>query len=957
MHNKPVKVYLRIYKKGIPLNKLLRLLPLYILILSAQLQAQHLNKMTVEADVDQRVLKVKQEITFVNQTGDTLTSITLNDWNNAYSSKTTPLAKRFSDEYVRAFHIADDKDRGGTTVTSATANGQPLKWSRPEAHPDIIDIEVNIPIYPNGKFIMLFEYEVKLPDDRFTRYGVDDDGNFILKNWYLTPARYEAHSFVKYSNENLDDIANAVSDYEVTLSVPSGSGVTSDLYVGNKITEGTTDKYFLIGESRLDFNLMLERKSTFEVYRNAIAEVSTNLKDKRLTDIQKALLIDEIVKFTSASLGSYPQGKVMVTQVEYERNPVYGLNQLPAWISPFPDTFLFEIKFLKTYLGTYLKNTLRLDPRKDSYIYNGIQSYLMMKYVEQNHPDKKMMGLEWGILKGHNLFKVDFNGQYNYLYLLMARSNLDQPVGDARNTFIKFNEQIAGRYRSGLSFAYLDDYLGNSVVPDAMAKFYELNKTRQTNRSDFENLLTNASGKDLGWFFDTVIGTRDLIDYKITGVKKDDSMLEVTVKNRTGTTVPVALYGLNKGEVVSKQYLENIKTDSTFVMPRASTDKLVLNYSNSIPEYNARNNWYSLNRFLFNRPLKFTFFQDLEDPRYNQVFYVPSFVYNLYDGVSIGLRFHNKSLLEKPFIFDIEPTYSSNTKTLIGSASFLVNQYVRDGGSLYNVRYSVGGSTYHYAPDAAYIKLTPAISFRFRDEDIRKNKKQNLLFRYVMVDRESSVYAATTQQNENYSIFNARYSSYEAEITRQFSYLTDVQLASNFGKLSGEFQFRRLFNDNRQINLRIYAGMFMYRSTNSDFFSFGVDRPNDYMFDYNLYGRSETSGLFSQQYVMAEGGFKSVLDTRLANQWLTTVNGSFNIWNWIEVYGDAGLVKNKYNPAKFIYDSGIRLNLVPDYFELYLPVYSSNGFELNDANYIEKIRFVVTISPSTLINLVKRKWL
>jgi hypothetical protein len=149
----------------------------------------------------------------------------------------------------------------------------------------------------------------------------------------------------------------------------------------------------------------------------------------------------------------------------------------------------------------------------------------------------------------------------------------------------------------------------------------------------------------------------------------------------------------------------------------------------------------------------------------------------------------------------------------------------------------------------------------------------------------------------------------------------------------------------------------MYRDTDSDFFDFGLDRPKDYMFDYNFYGRSETEGLFSQQFIMAEGGFKSILDTRYANQWMTTLNASFNIWNWIEVYGDAGLLKSKYNNPEFVYDSGIRLNLLPDYFELYFPVQSTNGFELTQRAYPEKIRFVVTISPGTLLNLFKRKWL
>lgn len=93
-----------------------------------------------------------------------------------------------------------------------------------------------------------------------------------------------------------------------------------------------------------------------------------------------------------------------------------------------------------------------------------------------------------------------------------------------------------------------------------------------------------------------------------------------------------------------------------------------------------------------------------------------------------------------------------------------------------------------------------------------------------------------------------------------------------------------------------------------------------------------------------------------ANQWMTTMNASYTLWNWIEVYGDAGLLKNKYQSEKFVYDSGIRLNLVPDYFEMYLPVYSSNGWEIGQDKYNEKIRFVITLSPKILINLFNRKW-
>ena len=60
-----------------------------------------------------------------------------------------------------------------------------------------------------------------------------------------------------------------------------------------------------------------------------------------------------------------------------------------------------------------------------------------------------------------------------------------------------------------------------------------------------------------------------------------------------------------------------------------------------------------------NRPLKLVFLKDLEDPYYNQVLYTPVLGFNVYDGFSPGIRFHNKTILNKPFTFDMSPMYSS----------------------------------------------------------------------------------------------------------------------------------------------------------------------------------------------------------------------------------------------------------------------------------------------------------
>ncbi|MEW5677099.1 aminopeptidase [Flavobacterium enshiense] len=928
------------------------LLPLY------NVSAQQKISIKAHLDTENKLINVEEQISFTNTSSQSLNTIVLNDWNNAYSGNDTPLGRRFSDEFVRSYLLAKDMDRGSTSLLSVVdSENQSINFIRPDKNPDLIEILPKKPILPNQSFSFTVSYTLKIPNDKFTRYGFNSDNIFVLKNWFLTVARLEENGFVKYSNENLDDIANSETDYDVAFELGKKYHIFTDLNVDRKTENENSRTHYLSGKKRLDFDLTAEIKPTYHNYKNELGEVVTNLRDRRLNEIQKAMVIDKITNFVAAEMGSPKHEKIIISQVDYDRNPFYGLNQLPAFLSPFPDHFLYEIKFLKVYTDKHLKTTLHLNHRKETWIYDAFQSFIIMKYIKDNYPEMKMMGnlSDFKLLKGFNIFKADFNDQFTYVYLLMARKNLDQAVGDEKDTFIKFNEQISGKYRAGLSLNYLDHYLGNDLVLQSIKEFTALNQLRPTQEADFEKILKSKTTKNIDWFFQTVIHSRNLIDFKITKVRAKNEFLDVTIKNKTKTNVPVSLYGLKNDSIVSKHWIENITSDTLITIPKNDAEKLILNYHKEIPEYNTRNNWSSLKSFFGNnRPFKFTFIKDLEDSKKNQVFYVPEFSYNLYDGVSPGLSLHNKSFLDKPFIFDITPVYSSKTKQLIGGAFFTVNQNIRED-RLYNIRYSLGGNTYHYAPDAAYMKITPSISFRFRDLDYRLNKKEFVTIRHIFLNREKSDYV--TVKDENYSVFNLRYSQIKSEISNSYNFMTDAQIAGNFGKLSGEVQYRKLFNNNQQVNLRFFAGTFIYKSTSSDFFNFGLDRPTDYLFDYGLLGRSESTGLFSQQYIMAEGGFKSKFQNRLANQWMTTVNGSFSIWNWVEIYGDAGFMKNNAQKAEFLYDSGIRLNLVPDYFELYFPVYSKNGWEIAENKYEEKIRFVITISPKTLISLFTRKWL
>ena len=530
----------------------------------------------------------------------------------------------------------------------------------------------------------------------------------------------------------------------------------------------------------------------------------------------------------------------------------------------------------------------------------------------------------------------------------------------AKDSLLKFNKNLANKYKAGVGLKYLDDYINADILESAIKEFLETNKTKNVSSSDFQQMLSSRTAKDLDWFFNEYITTRKKIDFKIKNIIKTEDSITLTIKNKRNNNMPVSLFSLRNDSVVSKIWVDNIGYKKTITIPRNDADKLVLNYDNTIPEYNLRDNYRTLKKTLFrSKPLQIRIFKDFEDPQYNQLFLMPLVEFkNIYDGLSLGAKLYNKTVLRKGFNYKITPKYGTKSRSLTGSASVFFNQNI-ENSDLYNVVYGSAMSYSSYAPDLFVRVLSPYVTLSFRDDnDFRSNKFKALNFRYIDISRDPDLDNVSGNNSPDYKVFNIRYINTDPGLINFDKWFTDLQLSKDFGKLSFNFEYRKLFESNRQFNLRFFAGAFIYNNTASDqdYFSFALDRPTDYLFDYNYLGRSEASGIFSQQIIIAEGGFKSKLETPFANQWIATANASTTLWKYIQAYGDIGFVKNKGNSTKFVYDSGIRLNLVTDYFEIYFPVYSNLGWEIGQRNYDEKIRFLFTVDPETLLGLFRRKW-
>ncbi|HBK83811.1 MAG TPA: aminopeptidase, partial [Flavobacterium sp.] len=104
---------------------------------------QHSVKINAKINTIEKTIQVEQEIEYFNSSSITINTLYFNDWNNAFSDKNSPLGKRFSDEFIRAFHLAKQLDRGYTKIVSVQDDTfENLKWNRKNANIDLVEVHL-----------------------------------------------------------------------------------------------------------------------------------------------------------------------------------------------------------------------------------------------------------------------------------------------------------------------------------------------------------------------------------------------------------------------------------------------------------------------------------------------------------------------------------------------------------------------------------------------------------------------------------------------------------------------------------------------------------------------------------------------------------------------------------------------------------------------------------------------
>ncbi len=952
---------------------------LFLFFISNVLSQENEYFIDAKFNADNRTIEIYQTIDFTNTTSNNLNYIILNDWAHSYSNPSTPLGKRLSEDFTLNFQRSTKNQRGLTTIFSMQSKSTILSYNRLEDNVDLIKVNLANVLKPNEKITITIDYKIKIPISDFTGYGIDKNGNINLSEWFITLAKIIDDNWLIESNLDLNDISLDPSFYKFKITFPSKFELISDFEID---TINNSDTYNILTskkEKRIYNPIIISKNRYFEIFKinnNTVITDIDNISNKKTDSLifkvisyvdkktgNKILsrpsakdsvnfkfILNKTINYVESKLGSYPINNIVLSKFDQNKDPIYGLNNIPEFLNPFERSFIQEFSVLKRIISIYLNNLYPIHKRKNYWQIKGIEVFLLIDYIENYYPELNLIGKfsKLSIIKNREYSKFKFNDQYSLFDNIISSRNISQSIDYPLDSLTMINHKVINPYKSGLALKMLDDYLGNKNVMKSIYEFSINNKLISSNRTFIDLLYDNNKGK-ISWFKD-YLNYNNSIDFSIKKVGSKENNHKFLIKNNSLISLPLKITLKDQNNKTENKWLNKFKNDT--ILNVNSNSKIIINSEKYFSEFNFSNNYSSTSKM--KKKTKFVLFRDFDNNLNNQVYYIPIFDYNLYDGLMPGVSFSNSTPIKRPFTYKIEPSYSTKQKEFLGNMNLKYTDYnTNKNNSLYSINYFLGASTFHYKDDLSYNTFFPSVVLAFRDKDLRSNYRQILSMRYISVFREEN---SNSVEYPNYNILNFKYITANSSVEKAFNFKTDIQINKDFIKSSVTFNFRNYYKTNRQYNVRFFAGKFLKNNTKDDYFSFSSFRARDYLFSTNLLGRSENSGFYSQQYIGSEGGFKSKINYEYANDFIISLNSGITVWQWIEGYSGIAAIKNLNEDLIFQYESGIRLNLFTDYFELYFPVYSSLGNELNQTNYLTKIRFKISLDPDTLSSLFTRRW-
>ncbi len=930
------------------------LMVLNFVVLSAQQDSIYIDAKISE---NKREVFVIQEIIYKNTTENPQNQIKLLNWSSAYQNRSTSLSARKLEDRKTDLYFAKPEELGNISNAEIKINEELIP--NIDTGKQNLFLPLSTPLEAGKSLKISLKYSIHLPLNKFTGYG-SDGKKIAFKYFFIVPDGFKNEDQTKRNFIDIEENQSPGNYWKVSLDVPVNNFSQSNLKeIQPNYFEGflPVDPEFLISENSFSTISTLVDGKKIEV------NFGYPLSEKDKEDLEFYLPLQ--LNFIKSKIGNLPD-KIFISEKFRKSEDFAGISDLKFWkfkYQLFTDAEKNDLNYFSIISQNIIDQSTIFEKNDDHWLQNGFKTYLEIQYIERYYQERKLLGdlpenaKIFGLkpLKFFYISKLKLSERYGLAYQYIMTQNLDQNITEPYKKLSNFNANAISHFETGSLFSFVAEKMGDEKFEEFLTDYLARNAHQHIDKTEFLQQLTVASGYSAE-FLENFVEKKNRVNFKLKKYKKVGENFEVKIAKNTTQRIPFKIETENETGEVQEYWFDtsDSRENTIYNIPQSEAEKIVINSKYIFPEKNFRDNYlYTKGLFANAKKIKLKIFKDIPNPKYNEVYLNPRLNFNVYDKVLFGLNFKNSSFFDRKFFYSVTPYYSSGTGKLTGSGS--VSYSFQPPESFYR-KFDIGvsGSYFHYDYDLTYKKFTAFANLNFT-KNPRSEIGRNLGFSYNFFEKDLNPKLIEDKEYAKYNLWNLGYGYSDTSSIHEKYLGANLQWMEDFQKISTEASYRWEFAQDKKVSFRFFGGYFFTNNTKNNLFDYGISRISNYSFSYGLLGQSATSGILSQQLILAEGGFKSNVGNSV-NQWITSVNVDSHVWRWFNVYADAGVYKNKFQDPKFIWDSGVKLKVIPDFLEVYFPIQSSLGFEPSFKDYGKRIRFTLVLNFSAITSYFRRGW-
>jgi len=964
-------------------------------VLSQEYFQQEVNyRIHVTLDDKQNELSAFETVEYINNSSDTLHFIYFHLWPNGYSNNATELAKQLLRSGGKAKLFNDPELRGYIDSLDFKVGDRQLQWDVLPGKPDICQVWLDKDLRFGDTIKITTPFHLKIPKGVTSRLGHIGE-SYQISQWYPKPAVYDKSGWHQMSYLDQGEFYSEFGSFDVSITLPDNYtvGATGNLQnekEAKRLDKLAADTSWIAtsGDGNVDFPPSSAKMKTLRYTEKQVHDFAW-FADKRFHVLKgKVMLPESGREVTTWVMFTNQQANLWKDAIPYVNN---SLIYFSKWNGDFPyhsftavqsalsagegmeypgitvigrvkDAYSLDQVIAHEACHNWYYSALGSDERRYPFMDEGITSANEVRYLSERYPHKKLWEVYLNNIKLAKFFHIDNRPvmQMQQLeWMAQARENLEQPINLQSSDFTTLNYNLIIYNKAAMSFNYLRAYLGDSLYDSTMQHYYRKWKFRHPQPDDLHHLFESATGKDLTWFFDDLIGTTKRMDYKMVRLENQ----QLLIKNKGELKSPLVISGMEGDSICFEKWVDGFEGEKWIGIPQGNYSEIKIDPRNVTPElYRLNNNIRKSGIFPKSDPIHTQPYFTLEDPGKQYLMYFPAVNWTRENGFMIGMAFHNRFLLPKTLEYFVMPFYSFNNPGLAGFGKISYNitpweKLIRMATiSLEGVQFGAPG-------DQNYHKIKAGLDLYFRPGNMNNPFTNKVYGNYIAASDLFKIEHLEKAKMNSYVQFG--YQLEKNSIIDPFNLLASFESNRSFLKTSVAFNYKLSYYGNKNgLDIRLFAGTMLKNNPEVPFYALAAGGRNgreQYLYEGTYPDRFSVfpSTIWSRQMTITEGGLVSPVNEKLGySRWLISLSFVSNLPGKISripvkpfvnfLLNDHGTGAGHDSPLFF--EAGFKAGLW-NFLEVYIPLVVSSNIETITGSFKDRIRLVFNLDSFSQVKL------